>query len=298
MEQAGAQAISRQFKSLTSKLGRQLLSISLFFRGLNGILGGIASQQPSMVVGSLLEMLSAPLLAIASTGKMKGLAMNLYVLSAGIWTLGFANEIANKAQTSIKGEGRFYDMTRFKEAFNPGQESLSNKAQTVATELAQMVRFTIEDHVFSLKKLLPSIRKFFAQRDETASSDRSISNLVKPSANISRLSVLLTYVGVLTVLGKGLFTRKPIEGLVSSLFKGSAILLANLSLFNLALQRRDAVGMAPLLGIPLSIIGLANIGSDLRLAMGGIGEGLNSLFFSDMTKQGLPYTRKPNHWNP
>lgn len=111
--------------------------------------------------------------------------------------------------------------------------------------------------------------------------------LVEPTATKGRVASLLWYLGGIPILF--LTRRNPKIGENPLLvgFKVAGQVLANLQLFTLALARTDISGKAPLLGVPLSIIGNSLGKNDVFLGLGYAGEAANNLFFSDMAVNGL-----------
>jgi hypothetical protein len=111
--------------------------------------------------------------------------------------------------------------------------------------------------------------------------------LTEPTATKGRVASLLWYLGGIPILF--LTRRNPKIGENPLLvgFKVAGQVLANLQLFTLALARTDLSGKAPLLGVPLSIIGNSLGKNDVFLGLGYAGEAANNLFFSDMAVNGL-----------
>jgi hypothetical protein len=295
------------FKSQVSKASWNVLASGRFFSAINGISQGIISMQPSMVLCNIGQLLvTTPMFSIAGatqSQRLKTLAASLDMFFGGLYTVGFATEIANKSKPENDPTVRVYDMSRLKQAFIPSSGmNIAQRASAIGKELVGMTVFAAQDHVDLVKNLVKdntSIARSIAnpntwrRKDEALYPDLetdsrfNVNDLAKPSANKSRIAAMLTYAGTLPIVL--LNTRIPDIGnkFIPQLLKGGAMLTANLSLFTLALNRDDWKGRAPLLGVPLSVIGNAKANNDFFVGIGQIGEAMNNLFFSDMAVNGL-----------
>lgn len=283
----------RTLKPGLEKGGTAAVSAALGFGALNDAIAGVTTQQPSMIAAGALQVIPAAMMVGAKSNATKAMAFNLWTLLAAVWTVGFANDMANKHHSKHQEPTRAYDMTTFKSVFDTqSQAPISQRLGTLAKEGAKMSAFIAGDHVHLAKSLLNG-----------TSAPTSLKGLFEPSTAISRASVLLTYAGALPLLVKGLknpnlLVHSRLANVCDGLKMG-ALALANLSYVNLALHRQDWKGRAPLLGVPLTVIGTSTAHNNRLIGMSQLGEGLNSLFFSDVALKGLPERQRLSEtWLP
>ncbi|MEB3287236.1 MAG: hypothetical protein VKJ04_07005 [Vampirovibrionales bacterium] len=293
------------------KTGKILLASGSGLLSLNGISAGVVSDQPSMVVSNIIQLIPSILIGFVKKDHLKNFAASLMMLTGAMYTTGFANELKNKEDATPANEVRRYDMTRFKSVFDQkNQAGLFAKAGIAFEELGKMFFFTAVDHA----KLLPNAYHNLTQHFATAKAPQFIPAgqntpahfaavpqkrqsgqtfddlkawINKPTADKSQVAAIFMILGALPIV---LFThRKPDIGnsaLVKTL-KTIGMAFGNLSLFSIAIHRDDIKGKAPLLGIPLSVFGMGSSTNGLRIGMGYTGESINSLFFSDVAVNGV-----------
>jgi hypothetical protein len=69
--------------------------------------------------------------------------------------------------------------------------------------------------------------------------------------------------------------------------KAVGMSIANMAPFAIALNRDDLRGKAPLIGVPMAVVGMANSRNPFFVGMGHLGESFNDLFFSDVAVNGV-----------
>ncbi|MCA9841127.1 MAG: hypothetical protein KC475_03320 [Cyanobacteria bacterium HKST-UBA03] len=294
-----------------AKATRGTLTAAFLFGALNDAVAGVTNKQPSMLLGGLLQFIPAAMMATATTNIKKSVSVNAWVLAAGLWFLGFANAIANQNISPNDPRQRSYDMTRFQNALQPSSHwPLGKRLTTLTSELAHMLAFSVADHKHFAHALLhPSNSPELDQHPSNRLPNNPLyQRIFEPSPYVARLSVLFTYLGAIPFLflgGKALrhaqtaklasstlatTARHRYTGFIqtSNTLKTAALLLAELSLFKLALNRKDAVGKVPILGVPLTVYGVPTSHNPFQVAIGQIGSALNSFFYRDMALNGLP----------
>lgn len=252
-----------------SRLGQKILGAGTIFTSINGIGAGVITGQPSMIFNNVLMLPQSILLATAKNNFQRSIANALSVALGGLYTIGFANELENKS-TKINNP-RKYDFKNF-------------KLKNLPKELFNITKFTIEDHI----KLLKEIPKIITNLPKDLTSD-----LTKPNADLSKFGALMSYIGALPILFLGSKNPKIVNSKFVQITKAIAMITANLTLFNIALQRKDIKGKAPLLGVPLTVIGTALAKDSFTVGLSNLGEAIDNVFFSDMAANGLqPITKE------
>ena len=75
--------------------------------------------------------------------------------------------------------------------------------------------------------------------------------------------------------------------------KAIGIAIGNLAPFAIAFHRDDPRGKAPLLGIPIMTIGMANSRNPFFVGVGHLGMGITEFFFSDVAVNGVKTKSDP-----
>lgn len=291
------------------------------------ITGNILQFIPSAILMAL--SLGTKRFSGAKAETLRNIAVSATMATGGIFTLGFANEIKNKDPNTLNGSMTSYDMSRFRSLYSRDSNiSFGERVIGITTELSKMFAFTIADHARLLKNLPADFRhvaSVFRNHSSEHPNDSKLKEwLTKPSADKSHIAALFFYLGALPVL---LFSHKVPHVTQSRLFKSAAeklpvsitqaplfksmtkpvneiakgktvtalkwigMLMANLSLFSIALNRDDLKGKAPLLGVPMAVFGMAS-GKQFFQGMGNVGESVSNLFYSDMAVNGLETGKK------
>lgn len=297
------QGFSAFVKSPLMKFNMVGLPIAWLFSAVNEVLSGESSKQPSMLLSGLLEFIPVGLLAALAIptrkmppeqaekafGKISEYGFNLWTLLAATWSVGFANEITNKHELGSKRE---YDMSPLKDVFNFKKSiPLPARLATLGKELAHIAAFSASDHILMVKSLIQDLKPHHAQSKHKPPNWKALWNSIwQPNPTITRLSVLFTYAGAIPFLLFGLRENNSKTFIrLTQLSKGIGLALADLSIFNLALRRKDTLGRLPVLGAPLVVFGTPIASNTLSRGMSQFGEGLLSWFCSDISLYGLPH---------
>lgn len=275
--------------------GQKTLGFAVLLKSLGGISAGIVSGQPSMIWGNLIQIIPSGILAFKRSNALQNFATSMEMLLGGLFTLGFANELKNKDARTAPGEIRRYDMSRLKSLFQPGQNlTFKNRLEGLLNEMKRMARFTAQDHIQLVRdlsqkseQLLDGKRGNPPERSNNSFQGRLLDWAGQPSAAKSQVAVLFFYLGTLPIL---LLTRRnPKIGEKKSIvaLKATGLAIANLAPFAIALNRDDLHGKGPLIGAPMTVIGMANSKSPFFVGLGHLGEAFNDLFFSDVAVNGV-----------
>ncbi|MGE0200426.1 MAG: hypothetical protein AB7P76_05600 [Candidatus Melainabacteria bacterium] len=297
------------------KLGDVFIGFSVFLRSVSGIAQGVTTMQPAMILSNGIQMLPAsvhalnwmPAIGKSKLGKLADHFGAQLIFLGGLYTLGFANALKNKDPNTPDREKRTYDMTRFKSVFDhdngltPGE-----RAKVFLRENLKMLKFIAGDHVQMMKEIFtpakaenqPAAALHFdghSVSEENVNWQEKAKAWIKaPMAKKSYMAVLCSYLGTLPIVFLG--KRYPnISGnpvLVG--FKFLNMLLANMAPFAIAMNRDDWRGKSPLLGVPLSVTGMALSHNKLGLAAGYLGDSITDNFFSSVAVDGVQMGDKQN----
>ncbi|MBY0402976.1 MAG: hypothetical protein K2X66_03700 [Cyanobacteria bacterium] len=272
-------------KSLAkSKVGWYLTAASLGLGVVNDWVAGIRLQQPAMLAAGVLQAIPPILLARSSKNSTRALGINLWMLLCSFWQLGFINELQN-SKTQNPNEKRVYSLEGIRQHFSSASpESLGQRLGGIAGELGKMGQFIVEDHksLFQLSK---------STGNHTSETWWKASNW--NASNLAKISVMLTYMGTIPCLFMPKFFQKPVLDYATSLLRGSALILANLSVIQVAAKQDSIWAKAPLIGVPLSALGNAFSGHPWMMGLGRIGEGLNNSFYGELALNGLQNESNP-----
>lgn len=281
------------------KNSNRVLAGAFLFGAWNDTLSGITNKQPSMLFSGLLQFIPAGLLALNRKKIPQELIYNIWTFLAAVWTLGFANDMVHKEFSNNNEKPRQYDMTRFISAFKSSSRlSFPQRLGIIGNETGQMFAFMAKDHIQLLKSFFPKKSK---PSTPTEKPPADWKGLLEPSVYVTRLSVALTYLGALPAIAWALFSKKPESAALKwsgRILRGGALALANLSFFDLAMHQKDLRGKMPLAGAPLATIGVASPSNNFLRASIQLGEGLNSLFVSDVALKGMPKNNKKSGTQP
>jgi hypothetical protein len=274
--------------------GQKFLGFSVLLKSLGGISAGILSGQPSMIWGNLIQIIPSGILAFKRSNSLQNFATSMEMLLGGLYTIGFANELRNKDPKTPPEQIRRYDMTRLKSLFSRGSDlSAQDRLKGLFQTMKQMAVFTVQDHALLVKDLGRKAVHFASKNEDPAQEPSQtlrarLSEWVRqPSATKSQLAVIFFYLGTLPIL---LLTRKnPKIGEKRSIvaLKAVGMSIANMAPFAIALNRDDLRGKAPLIGVPMAVVGMANSRNPFFVGMGHLGESFNDLFFSDVAVNGV-----------
>jgi len=281
--------IPPQLDTGVQNLGRKLLGGSVLLRSIGGISAGIVSGQPNMILGNLVQTGAAGILAFSKSKAVQNLATSLEMLLGGLYTVGFANELKNKDPNTPASEIRKYDMSHLKSLFRPGNPlTWTQRAKGTAQELGHMTAFAATDHVLLVKNVVNALRQAgTAQTSQVTPREKAEQWVKAPSALKSQIAALFFYMGSLPIVFLTRRNPKIGEKKVIVALKGLGMIIANAAPFAIALNRDDFRGKAPLVGVPMAVLGMANSKNPFYVGLGHLGESFNDVFFSDVAVNGV-----------
>jgi len=274
------------------KAGRLILALGIIPKSLIGIMYGIQAQQPSILLAHLLQL---PLLGMII--KENKIATTWVYLMGGLFTLGFINDTQNghikdKLPGSEHEKTRLYDMTRFKQAFDPHSGlPLGTRLSQAVSEFGKMLKFSGEDHVISSKRSFEEVKKLI-HGDKNELTD------LKTAGSISKSSLgfMLSYAATIPALVGAAFIKEDskIAGKLSKYSMGTTLLsgiMLNFGMMLVALSGKNWAERVPMAGTSMELSGTVMgystkpLIQPIALALQQLGGGLNSIFFASKAQK-------------
>lgn len=290
------------------KYGKWLLGIGNGFVSINGLMAGLQSGQPGMLVNNLFMLPTSLWIARAQSNLSLGIAHTIAIFLGGMYTMGLANEFPSALDPDK--EPIKYDMSNLQEALSLSSDmSIGDRVGTAVRDFFGMMKFVGGDHIRLIKSvsatafaLLKGAIKGAGNIPEIASNPGGLVDAItekdftQPYQELSYLSMFCAYLStiplVFTYLTKGnneLALKIVQNHPAMQLLRAGTMTFSNVALFNLALHRKDLLGKTPLLGVPMSIMGTAMSNSPFYVGLTYVGENMNNLLFSQVAVDGKIY---------
>jgi len=270
------------------KFGKGLLASGIIPKTIIGVIYGIQSGQPSMLLAHLCQL---PLVKLI--WKENKIATTLVYAMGGLFTLGFINDIQNGLIRDGKKPGtkekiREYDMTHFKALF--GSHNGLSAGQRIGgffTECWKMLKFSGQDHVITVKRALNQLGKLVHGEKNDLTDLKSTGSTSKSSVGF-----LLNYASTIPAIFAALFLNS--EGKAAKYFSRYSMvttimagLMLDFGMFLVALNGKNWAERVPLVGTSMEMGGTIAGYSPLKwiqpiaLACQQLGGGLNSIFYAN-----------------
>jgi hypothetical protein len=281
--------VPRMFRSYT--WGKNILALGILPKTLIGIMYGIQSQQPSMLLAHVLQL---PL-TIFIMKEIK-FATTLVYLMGGLFTLGFINDVQNgniKEKGDKSKKPRVYDMTRFKQIFSLHSElSVTNRFSRFLSETGKMLKFSAQDHIITTKRAFREINKLIHHQKNGLTDLQTTGSISKSS-----LGFLLCYAATIPAMASMLLLKNQESRLAKVLSRYSMAttllsgIMLNFGMFLVALGGKNWAERVPLAGTSLELSGtvMGYATNDkirpFAVALQQLGAGLNTIFYANRAEK-------------
>jgi hypothetical protein len=288
-------------------LGRHLVNWGVFPKNIVGLLFGVASGQPSILVCHLLQNVLL---------KENPIQTTILSFMGAMFTLGFANDIENTAlKRAGKPPSRQYDMRTLKAIFNPySAMPLWQRPLALASETENMLLFFMEDHVVAFKRASGYVKSWFQPHPNQPKHDlawlttnfkkmhegkpNELETFIeKNSVGQSSLFIFLNYLANIPHI---LSSNKTLANEFPAVFKSPwlprycqgmflfASLVADSSFIMYALTGKNAFERIPAVGQTMdltgTLMGYKAKGNPVAFALQKLGGALNSIYFAYKAK--------------
>ena len=287
-------------KDILFRLGWTLGAIGTLTGGINGLSAGYSSKQPSMALGSIGQILAAPILVADPTVSARAALMTAIAL----FITGFANKMRNDFGLRPGEAPRELDMSplvhkqALEQLVGNDDPSAMQLARAWAAQASKTLRFVGGDQVLMLthgaksighaaihpKETLARQKKAIAQFSQFVRRRRKeMPDFMKPSATQGQVGAMLMYLGSVPLLF--LSGSIPVITDIGTKLIAAGSLTENTSLFAVGMNDGKFPARALLIGVPMMTLGNAELHTDAGAAATMLASATYANFFRSVADE-------------